>query len=140
VREPSLRGSKLAPVAVESAPGFDQADPDDRPNVAEALEPERVAELQRSGEAHLIDVRQIEEWRRGRIAGAVHIVLEEVTERAAEVPHDRAVVFACRGGSRSAMVADAFRGDGYDAYNMAGGLRAWEQAGLPLEGDEGTVG
>ena len=127
-------------MAVESAPGTEQADHDDRPNVAEALEPERVAELQRSGEALLIDVRQVEEWERGRIAGSVHIVLEEVTARAGEVPRDRAVVFACRGGGRSAMVADAFRGDGYDAYNMAGGLRAWEQAGLPLEGDEGTVG
>jgi rhodanese-related sulfurtransferase len=127
-------------MAVESAPGSEQAGPDDRPNVAEALEPERVAEMLRSGEAHLIDVRQNEEWERGRIAGAVHIVLEEITERAREVPRDRAVVFACRSGNRSAMVADAFRGDGYDAYNMAGGLRAWEQAGMPLEGDEGTVG
>jgi len=112
---------------------------EDRPNVAETLEPERVAEMQRSGGAHLIDVRQAEEWERGRIAGSVHIVLEEVPERAADVPRDRPVVFACRGGSRSAMVADAFRGDGYDAYNMAGGLRAWEQAGLPLEGAEGAV-
>jgi rhodanese-related sulfurtransferase len=126
-------------MAVES-PGSEQADPDDRPNVAEALEPERVAEMLRGGEAYLIDVRQDEEWERGRIAGTVHIVLEEITARAGEVPRDRAVVFACRSGNRSAMVADAFRGDGYDAYNMAGGLRAWEQAGLPLEGDEGAVG
>jgi rhodanese-related sulfurtransferase len=124
--------AEVAPDEEESA--------EDRPNVAETLEPERVAEMQRLGEAHLIDVRQVEEWERGRIAGSVHIVLEEVTERAADVPRDRPVVFACRGGSRSAMVADAFRGDGYDAYNMAGGLRAWEQAGLPLEGDDGTVG
>jgi rhodanese-related sulfurtransferase len=113
--------------------------PDSEPAVAESLEPERVAELVRGGEAELIDVRQPEEWERGRVPGAVHIVLEEVTARAAEVPRDRTVVFACRGGNRSAMVADAFRHDGYDAYNMAGGLRAWEQAGLPLEGADGSV-
>ena len=116
-----------------------EAPPEDGPTVAESLEPQRVAELHGAGELELIDVRQDEEWERGRIAGAVHIVLEEITARAAELPRDRMVVFACRGGSRSAMVADAFRGDGYDAYNMAGGLRAWEEAGLPLEGGEGTV-
>ena len=109
------------------------------PSVAESLAPERIAELQRSAELVLVDVRQPEEWTRARIPGAVHIVLEEVTARADEVPRETMVVFACRGGSRSAMVADAFRGDGYDAYNMAGGLRAWELAGLPLEGEEGNV-
>jgi rhodanese-related sulfurtransferase len=114
--------------------------PDDAPGVATALDPERVEELIRSGEARLIDVRQPDDWERARVPGAVHIVLEEITARAGEVPREGVVVFACRGGNRSAMVADAFRTDGYDAYNMAGGVRAWEQAGLPLEGDEGTVG
>jgi rhodanese-related sulfurtransferase len=109
------------------------------PKVADSLEPTRVEELSRTGEAILVDVRQSEEWERGRIAGSVHIVLEEVTTRAGEIPRGTTVVFVCRGGNRSGMVADAFRGDGYDAYNMAGGLRAWEEAGLPLEGDEGTV-
>ena len=124
----------------EEAALADEQEAQDLPTIAEALEPERVAEMQRAGELLLVDVRQAEEWERGRIPDSVHIVLEEVTERAGDVPRDRPVVFACRGGSRSAMVADAFRGDGYDAYNMAGGLRAWEQAGLPLEGDEGTAG
>ena len=124
----------------ETVVAGDEQASEDRPNVAETLEPGRVAEMQRSGEAHLIDVRQIGEWERGHVAGSAHIVLEEVAARASEVPRDRAVVFVCRGGNRSAMVADAFRGDGYDAYNMAGGLRAWERAGLPLQGGEGTIG
>ena len=129
-----------SPSADGNAPAEgDREGTEEGPKIATGLEPQRVEELVRAGEAQLIDVRQSEEWERGRIAGAVHIVLEEVTVRAEEVARDRAVIFACRGGNRSGMVADAFRTDGYDAYNMAGGVRAWEQAGLPLEGDEGTV-
>jgi rhodanese-related sulfurtransferase len=133
----------LAAMAVDGASQDETTDADasaeEGPSIAESLDPERVAELVRAGDARLIDVRQPEEWEAARIEGAVHIVLEEVTARAPEIPRDAAVVFACRGGNRSAMVADAFRGDGYDAYNMAGGVRAWEEAGLPLEGSAGTV-
>src|SRR5688500_9715325 len=133
----------LAAMAIDGASQDEATDADapaeDGPSIAESLDPGRVAEMVRAGEARLIDVRQPEEWEAARIEGAGHIVLEEVTARSSEIPRDAAVVFACRGGSRSAMVADAFRGDGYDAYNMAGGVRAWEEAGLPLEGSEDTV-
>ena len=109
------------------------------PSVAESLDPKRVAELLEAGEAQVIDVRDSDEWAAGHVPGALHVFITEVSERAGEIDRDRTVVFQCAGGNRSAMVADAFRGDGYDAYNMAGGLRAWEEAGLPLEGDEGAV-
>lgn len=108
-------------------------DDDAEPQTAESLAPERVAELLRAGEAELIDVREDEEWEAGHIAGARHIVLEEVSSHAGEIERERTVVFHCASGNRSAMVADAFRKDGYDAYNMAGGVKAWEHAGLPLE-------
>lgn len=110
-----------------------EPDPDAEPQTAESLAPERVAELLRAGEAELIDVREDEEWDAGHISGARHIVLEEVSSRAGEIERERTVVFHCASGNRSAMVADAFRKDGYDAHNMAGGVKAWEQAGLPLE-------
>jgi rhodanese-related sulfurtransferase len=34
---------------------------------------------------------------------------------------------------RSAIVADALVGAGYDAVNIRGGMEAWEGAGLPVE-------
>jgi rhodanese-related sulfurtransferase len=37
------------------------------------------------------------------------------------------------------MAADAFRVAGYDAYNMAGGLEAWVDSGLPIEPADGRV-
>jgi len=49
------------------------------------------------------------------------------------------VVFQCRVGNRSAFATEAFRNAGYDAYNLAGGIEAWREAGLPLEPEDATV-
>ncbi len=49
------------------------------------------------------------------------------------------MVFYCRSGARSAMATQAFSEAGFDAHNMAGGLLAWDAAGLPLEPDGGYV-
>jgi len=103
------------------------------------LPPTRVKELIDSGDAQLIDVREAYEYEAGHIAGARNVELPEVPSRALEIDRDQRVVFICRGGNRSLMVAEAFAGDGYDAHNMEGGLAAWAEAGLPLEPEDGEV-
>jgi rhodanese-related sulfurtransferase len=103
------------------------------------LSPAQVAELLARGEVELIDVRLPEEREVGRIAGDSHVELADLAERAPMISKDTAIVFYCRSGSRSAMAADAFRGAGYDAHNMAGGLLDWVAAGLPLEPKGGRV-
>lgn len=85
----------------------------------------------------LIDVREPEEWRAGRVAQALHIPLGELGARLDEVPRDEMLIICCRSGARSAYATDALRGAGYEATNLAGGLLAWHAAGLPLEGDGG---
>jgi rhodanese-related sulfurtransferase len=109
------------------------------PSDESQLEPARVRELHESGEAQLIDVRRPEEVEAGRIAGSTHIEMREVGIRAGEIDGGRPVIFYCRVGSRSALVTEAFRHSGYDAFNMAGGLAAWAEQGLPLEPEGGTV-
>ncbi len=103
------------------------------------LEPDRVKELLDRGEIELVDVREQYEWDAGRIAGARHIELERVAGRAEELPRDRPVVFQCRLGARSAMVTEAFRASGWDAYNLTGGIVAWVERGLPIEPQGGHV-
>jgi rhodanese-related sulfurtransferase len=71
--------------------------------------------------------------------GSIHIELNDLTARAEEIGKERPVVFVCRTGNRSAMAADAFREAGRDAHNMAGGLVAWVDVGLPLEPEGGEV-
>src|SRR4051812_36114878 len=103
------------------------------------VEPQRVAELQRQGTIQLVDVREEREWDAGRIAGARHLALGELSAQAETIHRDTPVVFYCRVGGRSAMAASAFRNAGDDAYTMTGGLLAWDARGLPLEPSDGRV-
>ena len=91
---------KLAPMSRGNPPKRSRTRARDRP--------ERVAELAESGEAELIDVRRDYEHEAGHIAGARHVELNDLTAQADSIPKDRPVVFYCRGGSRSAMAAEAF--------------------------------
>ena len=101
--------------------------------------PREVAALLERDEIQLIDVRESYEHEAGRIAGDRLVVLTELSAQAHTIDPARPVVFYCRSGSRSAMAAEAFRGAGYDAYNMVGGLLDWAAAGLPLEPADGHV-
>ncbi len=101
--------------------------------------PQEVSERLARGGIQLVDVRQPHEREAGRIAGSAHIELAELPGRAEEIDRQTPVVFYCRSGARSAMATDAFRGAGFDAHNMAGGLLEWQAAGLPLEPADGHV-
>ena len=102
--------------------------------------PRQVAELIARGEdVQLIDVRQPEEHDAGRIPGDRLIVLSDLAGEVDSIDRDRPIVFYCRSGARSAMATEAFRGAGFDAHNMVGGLLDWHVAGLPLEPADGHV-
>jgi rhodanese-related sulfurtransferase len=84
----------------------------------------------------LVDVREDSEWAAGHAAGAVHIgkgVIERDIE--AKVPDTSAeLVLYCGGGFRSALAADALQKMGYtNVTSLAGGWRAWQESGLPIE-------
>jgi rhodanese-related sulfurtransferase len=80
----------------------------------------------------LLDVRTDDEWAEARIPGAVHIAMDQLTSRLPEVA-DR-VVCVCAVGARSARVAQFLNGQGYEAVNLDGGIYAWADDGLPVEG------
>ncbi len=102
--------------------------------------PQELAELIAQGQdIQLIDVRQPEEHDAGRIPGDRLVVLSDLAGAVETIDRARPVVFYCRSGSRSAMATDAFRGAGFDAHNMLGGLLDWHAAGLPLEPADGYV-
>lgn len=102
------------------------------------IEPEAAAASLADG-AVILDVREPDEWDAGHIAGALHIPLRELALREGELPRDRRLIAVCRSGSRSAHVTAALRRAGYDIENLAGGMKAWVQAGLPIEPVEGFV-
>ncbi len=92
-----------------------------------------------AGGAQLIDVRQPFEWEAGRIADADLIPLEQLPAASERIDRERAIVFQCRTGSRSALATQVFRASGYEAYNLAGGLHAWVDSGREIEPADGVV-
>src|ERR1700752_2237478 len=102
--------------------------------------PQQVSEILRnSDDVQLIDVREPYEHEAGRIAGDRLIELGRLSQEAGSIDAERPVIFYCRSGARSAMASQAFAQAGFDAHNLAGGLLAWDAAGLPLEADSGHV-
>jgi rhodanese-related sulfurtransferase len=98
------------------------------------LTPQEAAERVAAGDADLIDVREPYEFEAGRIEGARHVPLPDLAELAQTLDPERPVVFVCRVGGRSWMATQAFRRAGFDAYNLGGGVLAWERSGLPFTG------
>lgn len=100
------------------------------------MEPTQVHD--RTGELQIVDVREPDEWQAGHIRAARHIPMDELPGRLDEIDRDQPVVTVCRSGSRSGKMADFLREHGYDAQNMEGGMRAWDDADLPLVSADGA--
>ena len=83
--------------------------------------------------ALLLDVREMDEWRQGRIPGSTLLPMSEIAARLADVPRDRPLVLVCRSGNRSHQVAAWLAAQGYDAANLMHGIQGWAHMGLPLE-------
>ena len=88
----------------------------------------------------LLDVREHDEWIRGRAPQAVHIPMSELTGRVAELDREHRLVCVCRSGNRSAQVTKWLRSQGFDAVNMSGGMNAWAAAQQPVVNEAGNPG
>lgn len=98
---------------------------------------EDVVRRQRAGEKFvLVDVREDDEWRAGRAAGALHLGKGVIERDIENVIADKnaTIVLYCGGGFRSALAAQQIQKMGYKKVeSMDGGIRAWRAAGLPEE-------
>lgn len=81
----------------------------------------------------LLDIREPYEWDQVRIADALHIPMNRVPDQLADLPPDRMIVVFCAHGSRSFGVAHFLRQQGFDAYNLAGGITKWHIQGGAVE-------
>lgn len=106
---------------------------EDFPEVKE-ITPKGVADLQKSKDIVLVDVREPEEQAVSMIPGAI---TAEAFAAAEDTYRDKRVVTYCTIGARSGVYADELRQKGFDVCNMKGSLLAWTHAGLPLKDSEG---
>jgi rhodanese-related sulfurtransferase len=125
---------------MEHSEGFLKLAEDARRRIHEISVESTLERLAAEEGVRLIDVREDHEWEAGHARGAEHLskgIIERDIERIVPEKGTELIVY-CGGGYRSALVAEVLQRMGYyDVSSMAGGWKAWKEAGAPVEGDEG---
>ena len=86
--------------------------------------------------ALVLDVREENEFSGGHILNAKLIPLLKLKDRIGELERHREhpIVVVCRSGNRSATACALLGNRQFgQAYNLAGGMMAWQKAGMPVE-------
>lgn len=85
-------------------------------------------------DALVIDVRDPGEYGAGHILGARNVPVARLDEADLAKRKERPVVVYCDTGDRASKAVSALKKQGFTrVVNLTGGLRAWQQAGLPVE-------
>ncbi|WP_418317981.1 MBL fold metallo-hydrolase [Piscinibacter sakaiensis] len=81
----------------------------------------------------LLDVRSIDEYEQGHIAGAEHHYVGQIEQKAPDLPRDRPIVTYCKSGKRALVAAAALRRLGHQEVSVCwGSIKAWQAAGFEL--------
>ena len=89
---------------------------------------------------HLVDVRETEELvgELGHIEGVEHVPLATLAEHAARLAEHQPLLLVCRSGRRSENACVQLQEAGVaEVVNLAGGMIAWNEAGLPVSREAG---
>jgi rhodanese-related sulfurtransferase len=88
----------------------------------------------------VVDVRRDDEWVTGHASGAIHIPVDDLTDRIGEVPQELKVLFICAAGVRSGLACEVAASMGYEPknlYNIEDGTPYWIAGNHPTSyGDE----
>lgn len=122
----------------QHSPGFLRIVDEARPRVREVTVEEARTAVKRG--ARLIDVREDNEWEASHAQSAEHVgkgIIERDIEKLAPDPNAELILY-CGGGYRAVLAADSLQKMGYtNVKSVAGGWRAWQEAGAPVESGEG---
>ena len=100
------------------------------------IPPQEAVMLFNHADALVLDVREQSEWADGHIAKAKHIPLGQLKNKLADLEKHKGkpIIAVCRSGNRSNTACGVLKKAGFEnLHNLAGGMQAWEQAGLPRE-------
>ena len=82
--------------------------------------------LKTNNTIHLIDVREVDEVKEGKIPQAIHIPLGLLEFRMHELNEKVEYTMVCRSGGRSGRAVQLLEGHGFKVVNMVGGMNDWE--------------
>ncbi len=82
--------------------------------------------LPRDGSVTLLDTRTPAEYDRGHADGFINIPVDELRDRLGALDRTKPVYVMCQSGLRSYIAGRILTGNGFDAYNFAGGFRFYD--------------
>jgi len=100
-----------------------------------AISPNEAVRLINREKAVVIDVCEPAEFAAGHVAGSRSVPLGTL-QGSKNLPSNKALplVVVCASGTRASRAAATLRKAGYaNAHALAGGLKAWREANLPVE-------
>jgi rhodanese-related sulfurtransferase len=101
------------------------------------VSPGEATRMLNHDDAIIVDMREDKDYREGHIVNAVHTPASNSDAvQKLEKFRERPVIVYCRSGHTSAGFCGKLRKQGFSSvYNLAGGVLAWQKAGLPLSRD-----
>ncbi len=100
------------------------------------LSPTNAVLLINREKAMVVDVSEADEFAAGHVAGSRNVPVGQLEERLPEVAKNKAtpLLLVCPNGARAGRALGVAKKLGYEkAQVLAGGLRAWKEANLPVE-------
>ncbi len=100
------------------------------------LSPNAAVQLINREKAVVIDVSEVEEFANGHVGGAKNIPVNDIETRLDKAVKNKALplILVCATGARASRVQAAAKKLGFDnTHVLAGGLKAWRDANLPVE-------
>lgn len=103
---------------------------------AGGVQPSEAVLLMNREKAVVIDVCEPAEFAQGHVVGSKNIPLAQLEAQLPQVVKNKSlpVIIVCQAGSRASRAAAQAQKLGYErAQALAGGLKSWREANLPVE-------
>lgn len=96
--------------------------------------PNEAVQLINKHKAVVIDIRAKDNYGSGHIVDSLNISAQDLTNKPQKLDKykGKPVILVCNTGMQTQKIAASLKKQGYTAFSLSGGMRAWSEAQLPL--------
>jgi rhodanese-related sulfurtransferase len=91
------------------------------------ISPQQLYEKLGQEDIFLCDVRELQEYQDGHIAGSTHLPLSQLSQQLILLPKEKTIITICAHGIRSEKARQFLVQQGYMALTLVGGMEAWDE-------------
>lgn len=104
---------------------------------ARRVSPMEATQLINHQDAVLVDLRSADAFKTGHIVGAISIPFAELENKSKKLEKykSKPIILVCAAGLESARATTLLMKNGLSAFILAGGIRSWRDAEMPLVKD-----